>query len=178
MIDKDTLESYFGPNEEGILKHFVKNYSKEVFMTYLKLYRDYHAELLKDLFEGMRDLLKEIKDNNTKVILLTGRSLETTMISLTYLDAFKYFDSFYTGSKEKAVKDELLKEVMEDYKYNKEDILYIGDSLKDIEQCKLVDVDIISVSYDRPTNYETLVKANPLTVKSVEDLKEEIFKVI
>ena len=63
-------------------------------------------------------------ENGCKVILLTGRGKETLSISLAKLDAFKYFDGFYTGSTLGEVKCELLNELMEEYGFSNNEIVF------------------------------------------------------
>lgn len=170
-----------GPTEEGIIKVLIKNKGKarKCFYEYLRLYSKAHEELLKDFVPGMRELLEELNLKGVNVYLLTGRCKETTVISLSKLDGFKYFKSMYTGGIDGAIKDQTLKELAEDEELALDEILYVGDALSDVTQCKKVGVDIISVSYNDPLIHEKLEELNPGNVsKNVKELRAKILDLI
>ena len=155
-LTEEENNSIYGPTEEGIILKLIKDKgeAKECFLRYLDLYNEYHEELLPDFIPGIRELLEELNKRNIPVFLLTGRSKESTMITLTKFNAFKYFKAIYTGGLYGEVKEELLNELASIHHFNKEDLVYIGDSLHDVPQCRRANVDIISVSYANTDSYE------------------------
>ncbi len=180
-LTEEEKESIYGPTEEGIILRLIKDEgkAKECFLRYLSLYNEFHDSLLNDFYPGIKDLLNELKKKNIPVFLLTGRSKESTMITLTKFNAFDYFKAIYTGGLYGEVKEELLNNLSSFHKFKKEDLIYVGDSLHDVPQCKRALVDIISVSYLNKENHEKLEEINPGNVaSSVEILKEKLFKVL
>ena len=180
-LTEEENNSIYGPTEEGIILKLIKDKgeAKECFLRYLDLYNKYHEELLPDFIPGIRELLEELNNRNIPVFLLTGRSKESTMITLTKFNAFKYFKAIYTGGLYGEVKEELLNELASIHHYNKEDLVYIGDSLHDVPQCRRANVDIISVSYANTDSYEKLEEINKGNVaKTVEELKAKLFKIL
>ena len=180
-LTEEENNSIYGPTEEGIILKLIKDKgeAKECFLRYLDLYNEYHEELLPDFIPGIRELLEELNKRNVPVFLLTGRSKESTMITLTKFNAFKYFKAIYTGGLYGEVKEELLNELASIHHYNKEDLVYIGDSLHDVPQCRRANVDIISVSYANTDSYEKLEEVNKGNVaKTVEELKEKLFEIL
>lgn len=180
-LTEEENNSIYGPTEEGIILKLIKDKgeAKECFLRYLDLYNEYHEELLPDFIPGIRELLEELNKRNIPVYLLTGRSKESTMITLTKFNAFKYFKAIYTGGLYGEVKEELLNELASIHHYNKEDLVYIGDSLHDVPQCRRANVDIISVSYANTDSYEKLEEINKGNVaKTVEELKAKLFKIL
>lgn len=180
-LTEEENNSIYGPTEEGIILKLIKDkgQAKECFLRYLDLYNEYHEELLPDFIPGIRELLEELNKRNIPVFLLTGRSKESTMITLTKFNAFKYFKAIYTGGLYGEVKEELLNELASIHHYNKEDLVYIGDSLHDVPQCRRANVDIISVSYANTDSYEKLEEINKGNVaKTVEELKEKLFEIL
>lgn len=180
-LTEEENNSIYGPTEEGIILKLIKDKgeAKECFLRYLDLYNEYHDELLPDFILGIRELLEELNKRNIPVFLLTGRSKESTMITLTKFNAFKYFKAIYTGGLYGEVKEELLNELASIHHYNKEDLVYIGDSLHDVPQCRRANVDIISVSYANTDSYEKLEEINKGNVaKTVEELKEKLFQIL
>ena len=180
-LTEEENNSIYGPTEEGIILKLIKDKgeAKECFLRYLDLYNEYHEELLPDFIPGIRELLEELNKRNIPVFLLTGRSKESTMITLTKFNGFKYFKAIYTGGLYGEVKEELLNELASIHHYNKEDLVYIGDSLHDVPQCRRANVDIISVSYANTDSYEKLEEVNKGNVaKTVEELKEKLFEIL
>lgn len=180
-LTEEENNSIYGPTEEGIILKLIKDKgeAKECFLRYLDLYNEYHEELLPDFIPGIRELLEELNKRNIPVFLLTGRSKESTMITLTKFNAFKYFKAIYTGGLYGEVKEELLNELASIHHYNKEDLVYIGDSLHDVPQCRRANVDIISVSYANTDSYEKLEEINKGNVaKTVEELKAKLFEIL
>lgn len=180
-LTEEENNSIYGPTEEGIILKLIKDKgeAKECFLRYLDLYNEYHEELLLDFIPGIRELLEELNKRNIPVFLLTGRSKESTMITLTKFNAFKYFKAIYTGGLYGEVKEELLNELASIHHYNKEDLVYIGDSLHDVPQCRGANVDIISVSYANTDSYEKLEEINKGNVaKTVEELKAKLFEIL
>ena len=180
-LTEEENNSIYGPTEEGIILKLIKDKgeAKECFLRYLDLYNEYHEELLPDFIPGIRELLEELNKRNIPVFLLTGRSKESTMITLTKFNAFKYFKAIYTGGLYGEVKDELLNELASIHHFNKEDLVYIGDSLHDVPQCRRANVDIISVSYANTDSYEKLEEINKGNVaKTVEELKAKLFEIL
>ena len=180
-LTEEENNSIYGPTEEGIILKLIKDkgQAKECFLRYLDLYNQYHEELLPDFIPGIRELLEELNKRNIPVFLLTGRSKESTMITLTKFNAFKYFKAIYTGGLYGEVKEELLNELASIHHYNKEDLVYIGDSLHDVPQCRRANVDLISVSYANTDSYEKLEEINKGNVaKTVEELKEKLFEIL
>lgn len=180
-LTEEENNSIYGPTEEGIILKLIKDKgeAKECFLRYLDLYNEYHEDLLPDFIPGIRELLEELNKRNIPVYLLTGRSKESTMITLTKFNAFKYFKAIYTGGLYGEVKEELLNELASIHHYNKEDLVYIGDSLHDVPQCRRANVDIISVSYANTDSYEKLEEINKGNVaKTVEELKAKLFQIL
>ena len=180
-LTEEENNSIYGPTEEGIILKLIKDKgeAKECFLRYLDLYNEYHEELLPDFIPGIRELLEELNKRNIPVFLLTGRSKESTMITLTKFNAFKYFKAIYTGGLYGEIKEELLNELASIHHYDKEDLVYIGDSLHDVPQCRRANVDIISVSYANTDSYEKLDEINKGNVaKTVEELKAKIFQIL
>lgn len=180
-LTEEENNSIYGPTEEGIILKLIKDKgeAKECFLRYLDLYNQYHDEFLPDFIPGIRELLEELNKRNIPVFLLTGRSKESTMITLTKFNAFKYFKAIYTGGLYGEVKEELLNELALVHHYNKEDLVYIGDSLHDVPQCRRANVDIISVSYANTDSYEKLEEINKgNVVKTVEELKAKLLEIL
>ena len=180
FTEQDIIK-YYGPTEKGIIAKFVDEKSfKEAWSYFLNVYKEQSKILLKEPFPGMRDLLKKYSSQkNLLVVMLTGRSQETLDISLKDLGLSQYFVKNYTGAMDKSNKEESIVKLLHDYGLNKDDVIYIGDTIADVKMMRNVSVDIISATYGYPNNRcEEIEKANPgLIAHTVKELDELIAKV-
>lgn len=175
-FDEETLRSVLGANEEGIcMKLFPTDY-KKAFEDYVRYYKEYHTELVPPVDNKIFELLKEIKnDKRYHLVLLTGRHQLTTEISFDKLNLNGIFEKEYYGSIQGPNKVESFKKLFVDYCCKPEDVLYIGDSSKDVLACREVNVKIISANYYNPMCTVNLIKLNPnYLCQSVEKMVEEV----
>ena len=156
-------ERISGPNEEGIINRLIENPldAKKAFDDYIRDYEKYHDECLKDFIPGIRAILTKLNNLGFFVFLLTGRSKESLDISLKKLEGYQYFKNFYWGSSTGHVKDINLLKILNEYNLKKEDVIYVGDTKDDIDQCRQVDIDIISVVYDDFASHTNFEELNP-----------------
>ncbi len=178
-FDQADWERVSGPNEEGIIQRLVPNAeeAKQAFLEYVHDYRQMHNQYLKDFIPGIRELLVSLKEKGHKIFVLTGRSVETLKISLELLDGYKYFDGYYRGSIEGKVKDKVMLSAFEEHSFDKNDVVYVGDTKDDIMQCRKIGVDIISVVYDNFATHDDFEELNPGHIAhSVKEVEEQILK--
>ena len=182
-VNEGNLENYFGPTEKGILDHIIddEDVMPEAWIYFLEEYVTLQDSLLFSL-KGMSSLLEELsKKQDLLLLLITGRSRETLDISLEKLGYDKYFAKCYAGSDDGVFKKENIQNVIDDYQVDKEEILYIGDTVSDIQNMKELGVSILSAAYCHKKEEEkkALEQLNPNRVAhSVEELKEMIYKEI
>ncbi len=181
-ITSENLEEHFGPTESGILREIVgPKVFPEAWAFFIEDYIRLQPECLTRL-EGLEELLIELSGRkDIVVVLITGRSLPTCEISLAYLGYEKYFSKIYTGSEEGINKDENILAMLEDYKAEKKDVIYVGDTIADIHTMKKVDVDILSVTYcqkSEETIHEIEEENEGNVCHSVSELKERLSMLI
>lgn len=176
----ENIEDYFGPTELGILEKILVNEDKKEYWSYfLEEYKRMQPKLL-TTFNGIEPLINSLKDKFS-IFLVTGRSKETLDISLSYLNIASAFIKTYTGSDLGINKDINIKKLLDEYNYDISDILYIGDSLADINTIHKISGDIISVGY-RYANKEDIKKLEEINpnnvVSTVLQLKERLYQLL
>ncbi len=179
-VKKEDVVKYFGPSEPGILANILSEDDYPAAVAYFfQTYSEIQEEYLKPE-PKIKELLDKVSHiDGLTVILVTGRSQETLEISLHYLGYENYFKKTYSGSVDGINKDESMKQALHDFDFNKEDMLYIGDSLADIRVMKENDYDIFSAGYFHDKDYQEKLKAeNPNTFTTIEELSDAILKVI
>ena len=130
-----------------------------------KLIKQYLKEMR--VFEGIQEALK-ILSKKYKIAILTSNSGEVVdaVLKKSMINEVDYIhsDSSIFG-KHLSIKKFLLK-----HNLNKDDIIYVGDEMRDIEACKKVGVKMISVSWGYNSK-RALEKLTPdYLVESVDEL--------
>lgn len=179
-ITTENIHDYFGPSEPGIITNILGEDEALAALPYFyQTYSELQSEFLYKNDE-ITELLESLSKRPELIILLvTGRSQETLDISSHFLGYEKYFKKTYVGSIDGINKDESMKEAMHDFDLEKEDMLYIGDTLEDISVMKENEYDIFSAGYFHDEEYQKkLLSENENTFTSVKDLSDAILKVI
>lgn len=173
----EEIISMFGPPEDVILKEkFNGNKYNKIYDEYYKFYRENHPQMA-DLYPGIVEILKTLKEKNILTSVFTGKGRKTTEITLDILGIKNYFDLIVTGDDVKNHKPspEGILKFIDTFKLNKNEVLMIGDSVHDIIAAKEAGVDIVSVVWDSYAK-EEVIKLNPLHFESVNTFREWLFQ--
>lgn len=129
----------------------------------IQLYKSYQAENtveLSKMYDGIKELLEKLKDNNIKLTIVTIKSRDTVIKILKYLDIYCYFDNVLGTCDEfpNQNKKELLEYAIKECKFSKS--IMIGDRKSDIVAGNYCNIDTIAVLYGMDSK-EILSTANP-----------------
>ena len=176
----DTIYSYFGPTEDGILRKVI---APEKIKEALSFFFDYYEKRQEDLlipFPEMEEILKLLTEKGKRLFLLTGRSERTLRLSLKKLSYEAYFKKCYWGSPEGVNKPDSMRRLLEENRLEKKDVVYVGDTLEDIRSMKEVPVDLLSAGYSHSQTYgEELERNNPGNVcHTIRELKSKLMKLL
>jgi len=162
-MDKNDLAEYYGPTEKGMLAKILgKDKGSEAFIEYCKLYKKEHSSLLPSFSEELLAILGKIKSMaHTHLAIVTGRSRPTAEISLKEFGIFGLFEKIYCGSYYGVNKPTSIRKCLKYFSLGKEDMIYIGDSIKDISSCAAAGIQIISANYYHTADYEKIRQRNP-----------------
>ena len=176
--EKD-LNKYWGPTEDGIFTMMLgPEKGAKAFARYLEIYEKYHDEYL-FITPGITKILDRLKKEGKTIVYLTGRSKETSEISLNKLGIISYFDRYYYGSPKGVNKEKNLAKLCRDYSLEPKDVIYIGDSVADVISCRKAKVDILSVTFNHTNTFERLNSINPGNVcETVDELEKKLFDVV
>ena len=151
---EEDLRPYYGPDERGVLRKILRDAGKgdRAFKVFLKSYEEHHRELMPHLIEGMPELLRSLRDRRTlRLGLVTGRSQE----SLDHTN-----------------KPESMRKLFADLGVNRNECLYVGDAIADVNSMRQVGVMCISTPFTRPQDIPELERINPgLVAPSVAELE-------
>ncbi len=171
------ITTYFGPTELG---SFIKIYKDEevylrAYKAYLSYYYNNHDKYMPSLDKTIIDIFEFLKNKNIDMFIVTGRSEESLLISMEKFGIKNYFKDYYPGSDLKSNKVESFNKLLSTNKYNKDEVVYVGDNLNDIKQCREVGIDIISTLAFVDIKKDEIIALNgDNVIYSLEELKSKI----
>jgi len=123
-------------------------------------------------FDGIIEVLVSLQKKNLKLGILSSNAKDNIDLFIQKYN-LDMFDFIYSEGNLFG-KDKALIKIMKLYSLNREETIYIGDETRDIEACKKIGLDIISVSWGFNTK-ESLQKHNPtFLVENASDLLSSI----
>src|SRR3989344_3405276 len=122
------------------------------------------------IFPGMAKLLKNLKENNYKIGILSS-NMQRNVNKFIKINRLDFFDIVYCESNILG-KDKTIKKMMKKYALKTEEIIYVGDEIRDIVACHKMGIKMIGVSWGLHT-VEALQKneVNYIAKKPHEILK-------
>ncbi len=175
LSDQEILQT-FGLNEAGIIRNLAGERWEEALEEYYCFYDAIH-DICQAPFPGMIELLDFLKNQGIPIALITGKAKRSCDISLKKLQLFDYFVSIQTGSAERHNKDELLRNLMTEYRLAHDELVYIGDAVVDAESCHQVNVRCLSAAWSPTVCVNDLQKVNPgFVFTDLKQLKAYLFK--
>lgn len=128
----------------------------------------FNKERLK-LFKQIPVLLDELKSKGLKLYVVTYNQQQIVENTLSKFNCLHKFEAIYALDLFKNKSDQL-QELIENFKINKDEIIYVGDEVKDIETAHNVGIDVIAVEWGY-NSAKALRKYNPeYQIKKIPEL--------
>jgi HAD superfamily hydrolase (TIGR01549 family) len=155
------------------LKQLIKefNYSKiKIFFLVKKIRKEIKNSLLKiKPFKETKQTIDYLNKKYNLILLSSNNEINVNYFLKKHnLDVFKekHFKSFLFG------KSKDLNKIIKKHNLNKNEVIYIGDEVRDIEACKQSKIKIVSCSYGYNSK-SLLEKSNPnYLIDNIKDLKK------
>lgn len=178
--DLDSLCPFIGPPLSQSYEKFY-GFSHEQAMEAVDEYRVYYRKkgiFECYLYEGIRELVKDLHESGIKVILATSKPEEFAVQLLEHFDILKYFDvvagSTMDGSRVEKV-DVIKHAVSRLSGFRPEEAVMVGDRKFDYIGAKECNIPCILIGYGYGEMQE-LEECKPFAIKStVSELKEYLF---
>lgn len=163
LSDEEIIQT-FGLNEEGMIKQVIdsENDFEIALNDFYKIYKKMHT-LCPIPFDGIRELVTDLKNNSIIVTLITGKGTKSCEITLQQFGMKQSFDRIETGSPEKNRKSEAIKNILDNYHLHPNEMVYIGDAVSDITECNKAGVRCLSAAWG----------ASPATVHQLEEYNRD-----
>lgn len=182
--DINTLTPFIGPPLRDSFRDFY-GIKPEDMETCISYYRERFSTVglfENEIYDGIEDLLKELKKQGVKVALASSKPRVFCEKILDYFKITEYFDvimgSELDGTRENKLEiiNECIRLLFNGGVEHREECVMVGDRKFDIEAANTVGVHNIGVSYGYGSRGE-LTKANAEAIAdSVEELKQMLLK--
>ena len=174
--DTATLKKFLGPPLHESFKEFY-GFDEDKSMEAVSFYREYFSTkglLENQVYDGIPNLLEELKNNGKKLILATSKPQKFTDRIMEYFDLAKYFE-FIAGSNmdgTRSKKADVIEYALQQCNIiDKSKAVMVGDRMHDIIGAKAVGMDSIGVEYGYGDYEELNAAGATYIVKTVDDLK-------
>lgn len=145
----------------------------------IMFYRKYQSENtieINQVYDGIIEVLKNLKEKNKVMIVVTAKYQKTAIKILKYLGIYECFEFVYgvTDEKRNVTKTEILSFALKNMKL--EECIMIGDRSSDITAGKVNNIDTIGVLYGMDNKEKlqeagaTFLVSNPLEIVDIINL--------
>ncbi|MDR1115049.1 MAG: HAD family hydrolase [Tannerella sp.] len=166
----------FGLNEEGMMRKVMDKGWETALEDFYTRYQEMHAAC-PEPFDGIKDLIAELKKRHILVALVTGKGARSCQITLRQFGMEHCFDSIDTGSPDKNIKAESLENLRDKYNLSPDELVYIGDTVSDIISCHQAGIRCLSAGWSRVADLKQLQERNKEHVfPTVQSLAAYIFR--
>ncbi len=171
FTDEDIIK-LFGPTEDVILKELMKENYEEARKDYFNYYSENHS-LLAEIFPGIDEILKQIKNKKIPTSIYTGKGKDSTKITLDKLGLTKYFDLIVTGDDilEHKPSPEGIEIFINQFSLDRNKVLMIGDAPADIIAARNANIKCASVLWDSYAREKVLDMKSDYVFFTVNELK-------
>lgn len=136
-------------------------------------YHYFNRDHEQKLFDGIMDVLNNIRQNNSRLAVATGKSRVGLDRALQQVQLVSLFDTTRTADETVSKPDPtMLFEILEEFSLQPDQVLMVGDTTHDVHMAHNAGVDSLAVTYGAH-DPETLKKSNPgVIVNSVEEMHQ------
>lgn len=173
-VTQEEKDAFFGPP----LQVSFRRYFQEETMVEkaVQVYREYnvahHDEYVRP-FEGAKETLSALHQMGYPLAVVSNKMKDVVMMGLHHTQLETYFDAVLGGDELQKPKPDPsgLIQACQQLGRGRDDVIYVGDSIIDIQAAKEMDAYSVAVAHDR-TREEQLKQAKPCRL--IHDLQELI----
>ena len=155
------IRTFMGPPLEVTFKEEI---SEEGAAQAVKIYREYYetkGQFEAHLYDGIKEVLQELKQNpNKKIYITTSKNEPVAQKMCQHLGLTAYFDGIYGSTPAALHKADVLQRAITENQAPKDSSVIVGDTKFDLIGGKTVGIKTLAVTWGFGTN-ETLLAENP-----------------
>lgn len=160
-LSDEEIQSHFGPDEEGTIKSLAPKDYKKGTSDFMRFYEAMHDEMCTAPFDGIMQLLTELKQKGVHLAIATGKGKYTTGLTLHRLGLTPYFEMIENGTPKGSKKAESIVAILHALNIDKTEAVYVGDAPGDIKESRKAGVRVVSAAWAKTAKVEELKKEHP-----------------
>lgn len=150
--DEEKLNLFIGPPLYDAFSFIYKmshDDANKAVSKYRENYNDNKAILKFNVYNGVEEMLKNLKEKGFIICLATAKPQKYAKIILDSCNLSKYFDVINGASfdESKRTKTAVIKDTIETNNFEKEKILMVGDRENDVTGAKNNEISVLGVTY-------------------------------
>lgn len=164
MLEDGDISRHFGPSDLGVLQRLFPDRPDLVLPgmeLMLRYYKELHADMAPAPFDGAAELLDELRKKGIILAMVTGKCMETAIVTLEQFGLREFFPMVEPGSPRKVVKGEALLRIADHYALRAHEMLYMGDSVSDAVACREAGVPFVGAAWAETGDEEALKMQEP-----------------
>ena len=150
----------WGPTEEGVLRAAIGSGWEPAVGTFLSEYERLHASV-PEPFPGIRSVLDLLDSSGIPAAVVTGKGINSTLVSLELLGLADAFEFVEAGSIDGAVKAEKITSIVGRWGVPSRTVAYVGDHRSDVSHAHEAGVIAVAAAWSRHANAEKLRRSGP-----------------
>jgi len=174
LLTPEEIRGLFGPPDNYVIRGVLgPKESPAGIDRYTQTYQRRHRELVQ-LYEGMADLLTDLRDQGVRLAVVTGKSRSTALMTLDLLGVRDRFEVIYAGDDVERQKPDpmALTLALRDLAHgDPATAAMIGDSAADVIAGKAVGVATIGVLWGSPDHADLLAAGPDVVCGTMADLR-------
>ena len=175
-LTNSEIEATYGLNEEGMIRRMAGENWRPALEDFYAEYARLH-ETITEPFAGIRELLAELSQRNVVLAMITGKGEVTCQISLEKVGLQNAFADVLCGETDAPNKDKRLSELLEKYQLQRDEVVYIGDSVADVLACRRAGIRCLSAAWQSDARKGALLEVNPdFVFDSVKALEKHLLE--
>ena len=167
------IRTFMGPPLEVTFKEEI---SEEDAAQAVKIYREYYetkGQFEAHLYDGIKEVLQELKQNpNKKIYITTSKNERVAQKMCQHLGLTAYIDGIYGSTPAALHKADVLQRAITENQAPKDSSVIVGDTKFDLIGGKTVGIKTLAVTWGFGTN-ETLLAENPdLVAHNTQEIRD------
>lgn len=174
-VSDEEIDSYFGPTlRDSFRKHYPEEMIDEVIETYRKHNSTYHEKYVKSL-PNVKETLLSLKEEGYAMAIVSNKLESMIRLGLQVAGLEGIFDVIVDGEETKAIKpkpssDPLLL-ACELLRVSHDDVIYIGDSVGDVQAARNMGAYSIAYVYNKKFEDQLLASKPCRVIRDLSELK-------
>ncbi len=171
-LSDEEIHATFGPSEEGSVHALAPGRGEECLEAYLSHYEELHGSC-DTPFEGVRDLLDELRGRGVRLALVTGKGPRTCEISRRRRGLGGEFSHVETGCPHGPCKPEGVRRILANWGLPAAEVGYVGDSPSDVDAARATGIVALGAAWGAMTDAARIRAKQPDALfASVAELRE------